>query len=145
MRIDRPMSDRRIEKLKEKGIAPTMQMLVVLEYLEKSTTHPTVEEIYEALAGKYPTFSKATVYNTVQVLKEAGIILELTIKKEKPHYDARIEHHHHFLCRRCHRIYDVDADGPWKKGEHVDGHRIEMARTYLHGLCASCLREGDYT
>jgi Fur family peroxide stress response transcriptional regulator len=136
------MSDETIKRLREKGIAPTIQRLVVIEYLKKSTTHPTVEEIYEALKGDYPTFSRATVYNTLQVLKKAGLIQELTIEKEKAHYDLRAEPHHHFHCRQCRRIYDVDVDCPVIKGGYVDGHRIEMVQAYFYGLCAVCQKEG---
>ncbi len=136
------MSQDRIQRLKEKGIAPTIQRLVILEYLDKRTTHPTVEEIYEALKGKYPTFSKATVYNTLQVLKEAGLIQELTIEKEKAHYDPRSEPHHHFFCRRCHRIFDVDIDCSVAKRGEVDGHKIEMVQAYFYGLCVECKKEG---
>ncbi len=135
------MSQERIQRLKKKGIAPTIQRLVVLEYLEKSITHPTVEEIYEALKGKYPTFSKATVYNTLLVLKEAGLIQELTIEKEKAHYDPRSEPHHHFFCRLCHHIFDVDIDCPVAKRGEVEGHRIEMVQAYFYGLCAECQKE----
>ncbi len=135
------MSRERIQRLKKKGIAPTIQRLVVLKFLEGSITHPTVEEIYEALKGKYPTFSKATVYNTLQVLKEAGIIQELTIEKEKAHYDPRSDIHHHFFCRRCHQIYDVDIDCPVAKRGEVEGHRIETVQAYFYGLCAECQKE----
>jgi len=135
------MDKEKIERLKEKGIAPTIQRLVILEYLEGSTTHPTVEEIYEALKGQYPTFSKATVYNTLQVLIQARLIQELTIEKEKAHYDPRPEPHHHFFCRRCQHIYDVELDCPWEKGGYVDGHKIEMVQAYFYGLCAKCQKE----
>lgn len=135
------MSRERIERLKKKGIAPTIQRLVVLEYLEESTTHPTVEEIYEALKGQYPTFSKATVYNTLQVLTQAGLIQELTIEKEKAHYDPRSDIHHHFFCRRCHQIYDVEIDCAVAKRGMIDGHKIEMVQAYFYGLCAQCQKE----
>lgn len=144
MRIDDPDRYRRIKRLKEKGIISSVQRLAVLKYVEMSTTHPTAEEIYKALKSKFPTLSKVTVSNVLRVLKEADLILELTMEKEKAHYDARLEHHHHFLCRRCHRIYDVDAGSTRAKDEYVNGHKIERARTYFYGLCASCLREGDY-
>jgi len=137
------VDEERIEKLREKGIAPTIQRLVVLQYLEESTTHPTVEEIYEALKGQYPTFSKATVYNTLQVLTQAGLIQELTIEKEKAHYDPRPDIHHHFFCRRCHRIYDVEIDCSVVKRGMVEGHKIEMVQAYFYGLCARCREEGD--
>jgi len=137
------MDKERIHRLKEKGLAPTIQRLVVLRYLEGSTTHPTVEEIYEALKGEYPTFSKATVYNTLQVLIQAGLIQELTIEKEKAHYDPRTDIHHHFLCRRCHHIYDVEIDCAVAKRGTIDGHKVEMVQAYFYGLCARCQREEE--
>ncbi|MBU1614597.1 transcriptional repressor [bacterium] len=131
----------KIERLKGKGVVLTIQRLAVLEFLEASTTHPTVEEIYKALKEKYPSISQATVYSTLELLKGAGEIQELSIRKERACFDPNSRMHHHFFCRRCERILDVSIECPVSKRGEVDGHKVEEVQAYLYGVCADCLKK----
>jgi Fur family peroxide stress response transcriptional regulator len=131
--------------LKDKGILLTIQRSAVLDFLHGNTQHPTAEEIYQFLRGRYPALSRATVYNTLDLLKQHGLIQEITIDRSKAHYDYKTEPHHHFFCRHCGRIYDVDREKVHvEHGEQVDGHKIEDARLYVIGICSACLKEGFY-
>ena len=85
--------------LNEKGCTLTIQRYAVLEYLYENRIHPTVEEIYYSLKEKFSTISKATVYNTLELLKDYGLIQEITIEKGKLHFDYEVKSHHHFFCR----------------------------------------------
>lgn len=129
--------------LKEKGILLTIQRAAILEFLHGNTQHPTAEDIYESLKGIYPALSRATVYNTLDLFKQHGLIQEITIERGRAHYDYKTEPHHHFLCRHCNRIYDVD-----KRMVHVeqaarmDGHQMEDVRLYMMGTCSACFEEG---
>lgn len=135
--------DEKIARLKERGALLTIQRYAVLEFLQDNDLHPTAEGIYQSLRGIYPTLSRATVYNTLEVFKQYGLVQEVNIERDKAHYDYRIDPHHHFLCRRCSRIYDVGLDrSPIGMGEWVDGHKIEEVRLYIIGTCSECLREG---
>ncbi len=135
--------EEKITRLKEKGILLTIQRYAVLEFLQDNGLHPTVEEIFQSLSGIYPALSRATVYNTLELFKRHGLIQEITIERDKARYDYRIEPHHHFLCRQCGRIYDVDVEGcPIEKEEWVDGHKVEELRPYIIGICSKCLKEG---
>jgi Fur family peroxide stress response transcriptional regulator len=130
-------------KLKEKGILLTIQRSAVLDFLHDNTCHPTAEEIYQSLRGMYPALSRATVYNNLDFCKQHGLIHEITIERGKAHYDYNTEPHHHFLCRHCSRIYDVDvAKVHFERKEWLDGHNIEEAWLYMTGTCAACLQEG---
>src|SRR5690625_2101646 len=79
------VSDDRLEEavstLKKSGVRITPQRHAVLEYLLTSMTHPTADEIYRALEGKFPNMSVATVYNNLRILKEIGLVRELTERK----------------------------------------------------------------
>jgi Fur family peroxide stress response transcriptional regulator len=131
-------------KLKEKGVLLTIQRSAVLEFLQDNTEHPTAEEIYQSLRGIYPALARATIYNTLDLLKQHGLIQEITIERNKAHYDYKIEPHHHFLCSHCARIYDVALEKvPCAQEEWLDGHKMEAAWLYMTGTCATCLRAGN--
>jgi Fur family peroxide stress response transcriptional regulator len=130
-------------ELKERGILLTIQRSAVLDFLHDNIHHPTAEEMYQSLRGIYPALSRATVYNTLDLLKQHGLIQEITIERTKAHYDYKTEPHHHFLCRHCGRIYDVDVKKiPLEQEGRLDGHTIEEVWLYMSGICAACLQEG---
>ena len=132
------------EKLKNKGVLLTIQRSAVLEFLQDNIEHPTAEEIYQSLRGVYPALSRATIYNTLDLLKKHGIIQEITIERNKAHYDYKTEPHHHFLCSHCVRIYDVAMEKVlFERNAWLDGHKIEEARLYITGTCSACLKEGN--
>lgn len=129
-------------RLKEQGILVTIQRSAILEFLQDNTHHPTAEEIYRSLRGIYPALSRATIYNALDLFKQHGLVQEINIERNKAHYDYKIEPHHHFLCRHCSRIYDVDMEKiPWEKKDRLNGHRIEEVWLYVIGTCVACLRE----
>ena len=97
--------------LKGKGILLTIQRSAILAFLQGNSQHPTAEVIYQNLRGMYPALSRATVYNTLDLFKEHGLVQEITIERHKAHYDYNTEPHHHFLCRHCGGIYDVGIEG----------------------------------
>ena len=130
-------------KLKEKGILLTIQRSAVLEFLHDNIGHPTAEEIYLSLKGMYPALSRATIYNTLDLLKKHRLVEEITIDR-RAHYDYITEPHHHFLCSHCARIYDEALEKvPYKREAWVDGHKTEAVRLYITGTCSACLREGN--
>jgi Fur family peroxide stress response transcriptional regulator len=131
-------------KLKDKGVLLTIQRAAVLEFLQDYTQHPTAEEIYQSLRGMYPALSRATIYNTLDLFKQHGLIQEITIERSKAHYDFNTEPHHHFLCSHCGRIYDVALEKiPFERVKWLDGHKMEEAWLYITGTCSACLREGN--
>lgn len=130
-----------IERLKEKGVTLTPQRLAVIEYLKSRCNHPCVDEIYNAIKKKYPSMSPATVYSTLQLLKEMGEVQELHIRGDKACYDPIPERHHHLLCHSCGRLIDVEVDCPVIQNEKIGGHKVEEVQAYLYGVCAGCLKK----
>jgi len=131
----------KIEELKVRGVVPTIQRVAVWDFLKEKRGHPTAKEIYESLRKRYPTFSKATVYNALEVLKEAGIIQELVVENGRAHYDYDPKPHHHFYCTRCKRIYNVEIECEVAKRGEIEGHKIEGVQACFYGICASCRRD----
>jgi Fe2+ or Zn2+ uptake regulation protein len=134
-----------MEKLKTlletRGLKPTFQRLTVLEYLEKHECHhPTAEMIYENLIAKIPTISITTVYNTLSAFLEKGIITAETITGTGIRYDFAPVPHHHFLCTKCGKIYDVKIKCPLGNDmkNTIDGHHIHEIHGYFKGICREC-------
>ncbi len=132
------------ELLKQEGISLTPQRLAIIQFLEGNKTHPTVDEIYTHIKSRYPTISKATVYSTLQLLCSKGAIKELSIRKRgEVCFDPRTEMHHHFLCRRCNRVIDINID-PYEESNIMKvvnslGHRVEEVQSYIYGTCSECI------
>jgi Fe2+ or Zn2+ uptake regulation protein len=128
------------KKLKEKGLRPSVQRIKVLKFLLENKIHPTVDEIYENLKGEIPTLSKTTVYNTLKLFLEKGLIKLVTIELNETRYDADLSLHGHFKCEVCGKIYDFEI----KKIEieKLDNFVIKNKNLELTGICKSCLQKG---
>ncbi|MGC5325799.1 peroxide-responsive transcriptional repressor PerR [Brevibacillus sp. SYSU BS000544] len=134
--------EKAVEILKNTGVRMTPQRHAILAYLLESMTHPTADEIYKALEGKFPNMSVATIYNNLRVFKDAGLVRELTYGDASSRFDANTaEEHYHIICTDCGAIHDfhhpyltsVEVEAEKHTGFKVTGHRME-----LHGICEEC-------
>lgn len=132
-----------IDRHGETGFKLTPQRLAILEYLDGNTSHPAAEDIYREVKKRFHTMSFATVYNTLEVLKRHGGVLELTIDPERKHYDPNTALHHHLICLKCKKIVDVHTDfkinipADQRQGFKVTGNHIEF-----YGICPECIKKG---
>ncbi|MEW6662987.1 MAG: Fur family transcriptional regulator [Bacillota bacterium] len=125
--------------LKSLGLKATPQRLAILEFLDGNTGHPTAEAIYQALKPRYPSLSLATVYNTLDALRKAGKVVELTINPLRRHFDPDTAFHHHFLCRSCQGIADLEGDfAGLPHPKMPEGFKLEEVIIYYYGLCPGC-------
>lgn len=123
--------------LTEKSVKPSHIRIKVLEYLDKNRIHPTADEIYEGLEKEIPTLSKTSVYNTVKLFRQAGLIAELTIEEDKLRYDFNTAFHGHFKCERCGKVYDVpEVD---TENKNLEGFLVKEKNVYYSGVCKGCL------
>lgn len=129
----------RSNRLRAVGLKPTIQRLAILEYLEGTRSHPTADAVLAHVKKQYPTISRATVYNTLEALTHAGVVLRITVDPAVARYDADISPHAHFRCRICGMVYDLVLDSETDLGTAAAGHRVESVRTYAYGVCAKCL------
>src|SRR5699024_11805864 len=95
-----------LDRLKVSGVRITPQRHAVLEYLLNSMTHPTADEIYKALEDKFLNMSVATVYNNLRILKELGLVRELTYGDDSSRFDSNTDEHYHIICDECGKIVD---------------------------------------
>lgn len=135
------MIEKIIDRYKGKGFKLTPQRLAILKFLEGNTSHPTAEEIYTEIRKKYPTVSFATVYNTIEALRDRGEVIEITIDPDRKHFDPNPRPHHHIMCSVCKRVSDIFMDYSESltlpesvsreftiTGNHVD----------FYGICSRC-------
>jgi len=140
--------ERLLARLRECGFKLTPQRLAIIELLEERG-HYTAEEIYTRLKERYPMLSRATVYNTLEVLQELGEVRELRIKPHIVLYDPVPEPHYHFYCRGCGKVVDVEPLPECDPGElparltagPLRDCKIEGVQLYIYGLCARCAQE----
>lgn len=107
-----------IAVLEQHGIQPTPQRISVATYVLKVTTHPTADEVWERVRRDSPTLSRATVYNTLNLFVEKGLLVMQVLKEGTAVFEPHIGPHHHFIDTETGRIYDV----PWEAIK-VSGHR----------------------
>jgi len=140
--------ERTLKKLREEGVTLTPQRMGIIKFLAGNRNHPTADEIFRHLRPDYPTISKATVYSTLELLGEMGVLEELSIRKRgESSFDLGEEEHHHLLCRKCGRIVDIFVDHcddcNIMKAADSAGHKIETIQAYLYGVCAECIKKGN--
>ncbi|MBI4347535.1 MAG: transcriptional repressor [Elusimicrobia bacterium] len=127
------------EALARKGLPLTQQRLAVFEALEKAKDHPSAEALHRALRGKYPSLSLATVYKTLQTLKDVGLAQVVNAPHAEARFDAITGVHHHAICRGCGRIEDVfDARLDRLSAPRVKGFELGAHSVHFYGLCGRC-------
>jgi len=121
----------------------TPQRVAILDYLDGNKSHPSAEDIYQAVAKRFPTMSLATVYNTLSALERRGQLLKLTIDPSKARYDPNTSPHHHLICTLCKTIADVDTHYRLSLPDtefEVTGSHVEF-----YGTCPKCRKDSCKT
>ncbi|WP_158738400.1 peroxide-responsive transcriptional repressor PerR [Alteribacillus sp. YIM 98480] len=130
-----------VDALKKTKVRMTPQRHAILEFLFDSMSHPTADEIYKALEGKFPNMSVATVYNNLRVFKEVGIVKELTYGDSSSRFDCVTTDHYHVICSDCGKIVDFHYPGLDEVetlAEHVTGFQVNNHRMEVYGRCPEC-------
>ena len=122
-----------------RGLKMTPQRRLIIDYMKVAEHHPTAEEVLGAVNRKYPMTSRATVYNTLNWLKDAGMVREV-FEGGELRFDPNTGGHHHFICRVCGRIEDVDADvvGDIRLDPLPGRNTVERCDVVLRGVCGAC-------
>ncbi|MBO8130340.1 MAG: transcriptional repressor [Candidatus Marinimicrobia bacterium] len=131
--------------LSEKGIKPTYPRVRIYQILSENEDHPTVDNIFKEIRKDIPTASRTTVYNTLAGFVEAGIADEILITGSEARYEIKRKNHHHFLCKKCGRIFDINVRCPLAEGKYakVRGHLIQEIHGYFKGICKDCQKSEE--
>ena len=129
-----------VQTLKSKGLRVTPQRFAIYANLLTRADHPTAEQIVQHLNQDTPTSSQATVYSSLQTLRDAGLIREVLLEEGVCRYDANVAPHHHFRCKCCGEIEDI----PWEQFLGLDlqslrpGLQVEGYEVTVYGVCDRC-------
>jgi len=128
-----------IEVLKKYNIRITPQRLAVYQILSGKNKHLTAEDIYRKIKVSFPTISLATVYAILELYNKKHLLNEIRINFDKSCFDSRTDMHHHFFCKQCAKIYDINLHPcPTLQAREVDGHLIQELQGYFYGICSEC-------
>ena len=106
-----------ISILRQCDIQPTPQRIAVVECILDNKSHPTADDVLISARKKCPTVSRATVYNTLNLLVEKRLIGMQTIKEGAVVFDPNVEKHHHFVDEDSGKVYDIPWDQLEVKGK----------------------------
>jgi Fe2+ or Zn2+ uptake regulation protein len=130
-----------IQQLRDRRIAVTPQRLAVMAALQSRRDHPTADNLYQEVRRGLPAISFNTVYKTLEILCQKGMVIKVNPLHAVARYDGETGRHAHLICRQCHRIIDLDWEGsevPALPAEALQGFRIERPSLTFWGLCPRC-------
>ena len=131
-----------IDKLRASGYRVTPQRVALVKLLSADDGHPSAAQLYDRIREQFPSSSPATVYKTLNLLKDLDEVLELGFSNDDNRYDgSRPYPHAHVICIRCHKIIDSDTGVAGNLIEEVSqrsGFRLVSHRLDFYGLCPEC-------
>lgn len=127
------------QSLEDGGLRCTPQRYAVMAFLVEHAGHPTAAEIFAAVNRVDPRCSRATTYNNLRDLVQAGLVREVAVEGRAARFDAKGVLHHHFICDRCGGVedlewYDVPKPAPGSLGKRI----LRECELIFRGLCPKC-------
>lgn len=117
----------------------TAQRRAILQVVQDAKRPLSPQEILERAQGNVPKLGIATVYRTVKAMEEAGDLAPVDLPGEGRRYErAGMKHHHHFSCRKCGRVFDLEGCPGNMERLVPEGFKLEHHEILLYGLCDRC-------
>jgi Fur family peroxide stress response transcriptional regulator len=131
-----------LAKLRESEYRMTPQRVELIRLIVTSEGHPSASQLYVQIKKQFPTMSLATVYKTLDLLKELGEVLEIGLRDDS-HYDGNKPYPHpHLICTKCQKIMDGELDTAVKnivdEVEKNFGFQIVKHQLDFYGICPDC-------
>lgn len=131
-----------IDALKRGGHRITEQRRAVCEYLYQTERHPTPSDVFVAVSEMHPEISRATVYNTLNALRDLGAIVEISVGGEHTHYDTNPEPHVNLICLRCDQVFDYEDAAPltdlYRQVYDETDFQPVAIQVQMMGFCPEC-------
>ena len=129
-------------RLGDHGIRPTAQRLAIAGYVLHTDSHPSADEVWEAVRASFPMVSRATVYNTLNLFVDHGLLDALVVTEGRVVFDANVERHHHFVDEATGEIIDL----PWdalkvRQIERLEGFDVRDYQVVVRGMRRKRLRK----
>ena len=123
-----------LQALTEHGIQPSAQRVAVADYVLYTTDHPSADQVWAEVKRSFPMLSRATVYNTLNLFTEKGLLRELVLAEGKVVFDPKLDPHHHFLDEETGEIVDV----PWsaldvRRVHSLSGFNVREYQVVMRG------------
>lgn len=131
-----------------RGLRLTAQRRVVLDAVRGSDGHPTADEVFRAARVRLPRISLGTIYRTLGVLRDLGLVRELHFGRTEGRYEEETGHHHHAVCSECGRIDDVPAaafEDLTRRAKAVTSFEVTAHRLEFVGTCPTCRSKSKTT
>ena len=123
--------------LSQSGVRPTPQRIAVIDFVLSTDDHPTADAVLANVRAACPTISRATVYNTLNLLVNRGLLRTQLLREGTVAFDPKVEAHHHFIDDETGRIYDIPWDAISVSGENsVDGFKVREYQVVMRGSVA---------
>jgi Fur family peroxide stress response transcriptional regulator len=133
------------DSLKKSGLRLTATRTEICKLLSETSDHPSALEIYRELKSRYPSLSLATVYNTMDVLVEMGLIRVLgCVGGGHVHIDTNTHSHINVMCMSCHKIIDLPSDEIENLDRRItneSGFKLQGSSIIFYGLCPDCQKK----
>src|SRR5271170_4670937 len=133
------------DSLRERGVRLTRQRRILLDLIDHSGLHLDAESLYRLAKEKDPKLNRVTVYRSLKLFKEGGLVDELDLMHhsgDQHYYETRLKKEHaHVICLRCGKIEEYFGDPLQKMREQIASHfgfEIVLARTEVGGYCSHC-------
>ncbi len=133
------------DSLKLQGVRLTRQREILLELIDKSGKHLDAETLFQLAKEQDPKLNRVTVYRTLKMLKESGLVDELDLMHyggDQHYYETRLKQEHaHVICLRCGKVEEFFGEPLHKLRRQVEQHfgfQIVIARTEIGGYCSHC-------
>ncbi len=131
--------------LRKRGIRLTRQRQILLELIDKSGRHLDAEQLYQLAKEKDARLNRVTVYRTLKMLKESGLVDELDLMHfggDQHYYETRMKQEHaHVVCLRCGKVEEFYGEPLQRLRRQIEAHfgfQILVARTEVGGYCSHC-------
>jgi Fur family transcriptional regulator, peroxide stress response regulator len=138
--------ERFVAAAKQAGLKLTHQRLEIFREVASTQAHPDAETVLRSVQVRLPTVSLDTVYRTLWMLHDLGLITTLGPRRESVRFDANLEHHHHYVCIRCGLVRDFTSlelnalPMPNTVKEFGD---VVTAHVEVRGVCAGCMKRSE--
>lgn len=131
---------------RDAGLKLTHQRLEIFREVASSLEHPDAEAVFQAVHARIPTVSLDTVYRTLWMLNDLGLISTLGSRRESVRFDANPERHHHYVCVRCGKARDFQS---------AELHALRLPKAVrelgsvlsthveVRGICDDCAKKAD--
>lgn len=135
------------DTLKRARVKQTHQRIEIFREVVQTAEHPDAETIYRGVRQRIPTISLDTVYRTLLLFTDLGLISSLKMPHERMRFEANQQPHHHFICTECGMIRDFSSQEfdalPIPNAVRAFGNTVQT-HVELRGMCWQCLEKKQH-